>query len=313
TVVEAATPARSHRTAAGGGAALQQDRQAGEEAGPGDRLPDAPASDSGALRHGAAGPDADPGRRQPADAGTGEEARLHRFGGWRHQLAGQPVRLQRADVVDRQPDSRCQREARSDNGGGRPDHRGAPREAGHEGAAGPLDGEAAIAVLPVADAVRRVREGRSDGRLRALRRQPGADQQPGGQSAEGDTRVGAEDGEGIFAADEPHGAGGGGRSRGKAAGHGRWEMRTLAVVGILAASCFAQDREAPPPLGTPKAFALPASETFTLKNGMKVTLAQYGSVPLVTIRADMAFGKANESADQVWLSNLTIQLMREGT
>ena len=84
-------------------------------------------------------------------------------------------------------------------------------------------------------------------------------------------------------------------------------MRTLAVVGILAASCFAQDREAPPPLGTPKAFALPAGDTYTLKNGMKVTLAQYGSVPLVTIRADMAFGKANESAGQVWLSNLTWQ------
>ena len=90
-------------------------------------------------------------------------------------------------------------------------------------------------------------------------------------------------------------------------------MRRLAVVGMLAASCFAQDREAPPPLGTPKAFALPAADTFTLKNGMKVTLAQYGSVPLVSIRADMAFGKANETADQVWLSNLTIQLMREGT
>jgi zinc protease len=84
-------------------------------------------------------------------------------------------------------------------------------------------------------------------------------------------------------------------------------MRTLAFIAILAASCFAQDREAPPPLGTPKAFALPAGDTYTLKNGMKVTLAQYGSVPLVTIRADMAFGKANESAGQVWLSNLTWQ------
>jgi predicted Zn-dependent peptidase len=90
-------------------------------------------------------------------------------------------------------------------------------------------------------------------------------------------------------------------------------MRTLTVIGILAASCFAQDREAPPPLGTPKAFALPASTTFTLKNGMKVTLAQYGAVPLVSVKADLAFGKANESADQVWLSNLTMQLMREGT
>ena len=43
-------------------------------AGPGNRVPDASASHAGALRHGAAGPDADPGRRQPADAGTGQEA-----------------------------------------------------------------------------------------------------------------------------------------------------------------------------------------------------------------------------------------------
>jgi len=90
-------------------------------------------------------------------------------------------------------------------------------------------------------------------------------------------------------------------------------MRILAVMGWFAASCLAQDREAPPPLGTPKPFNLPASDTFTLKNGMKVTLAQYGSVPLVSVNAELAFGKANESADQVWLSTLTIQLMREGT
>ena len=207
----------------------------------------------------------------------------------------------------------AEREARSDTGGGGPDHRSAAREAGHEGAARPLDGEAAIAVLPVADAVRRVRQSRPDGELCAVRRQSGADQQPGGQSAEGDARAGAEDRAGVSAADQPHGAGGGGRRGGETAGagHGRCEMRTLAVVGMLAASCFAQDREAPPPLGTPKPFALPAADTFTLKNGMKVTLAQYGSVPLVSVRADMAFGKANETADQVWLSNLTIQLMRK--
>jgi predicted Zn-dependent peptidase len=90
-------------------------------------------------------------------------------------------------------------------------------------------------------------------------------------------------------------------------------MKIFTVLCILAASCLAQDKEAPPPLGAPKAFALPPGDTFTLKNGMKVTLVQYGSVPLVSVRADMAFGKANESAGQVWLSNLTLELMREGT
>ena len=81
---------------------------------------------------------------------------------------------------------------------------------------------------------------------------------------------------------------------------------------ILAASCFAaEEREAPPPAGTPKAFVLPQSNSFTLKNGMKVTLAQHGSVPMAAVSARVAFGRANEGADQVWLSTLVAELMKE--
>jgi predicted Zn-dependent peptidase len=86
----------------------------------------------------------------------------------------------------------------------------------------------------------------------------------------------------------------------------------LAVL-IAASSLIAQERETAPPLGTPKPFGVPAGETFTLKNGMKVTLAQYGAIPLVSIRADIAFGHANENADQVWISDLLIELIKEGT
>ena len=87
------------------------------------------------------------------------------------------------------------------------------------------------------------------------------------------------------------------------------------MSGLLFATCaLAQDgKEAPPPLGTPKAFAVPASETFQLKNGMKVTLAQHGSVPIVAVRAVLAFGNVNETADQVWMSDLLAELMKEGT
>jgi zinc protease len=87
----------------------------------------------------------------------------------------------------------------------------------------------------------------------------------------------------------------------------------MLVILIAASSLIAQEREAVPPLGTPKPFAVPAGDTFTLPNGMKVTLAQYGAVPIVSIRADIAFGHANESADQVWLSDLLIELIKEGT
>ncbi len=81
-------------------------------------------------------------------------------------------------------------------------------------------------------------------------------------------------------------------------------MKIWILVPLLTASLIAQEKEAPPPLGTPKPFAVPSGDTFTLKNGMKVTLAQYGAVPIVTIHAEVAFGHANESADQVWLSDL---------
>jgi zinc protease len=91
-------------------------------------------------------------------------------------------------------------------------------------------------------------------------------------------------------------------------------MRIWILAGLIAAtSLIAQEREAPPPLATPKPFAVPAGETFTLPNGMKVTLAQYGAVPIVSVRADIAFGRANESADQVWISDLLTELMKEGT
>src|SRR5579863_6395578 len=90
------------------------------------------------------------------------------------------------------------------------------------------------------------------------------------------------------------------------------KIRMLAAL-LAATSLIAQTRETPPPLGTPQPFAIPAAHSFTLPNGMKVTLAQYGSVPLVSIRAYLAFGHANESADQVWLSDLMVELIKEGT
>ena len=90
-------------------------------------------------------------------------------------------------------------------------------------------------------------------------------------------------------------------------------MKIWILASLLTASLIAQEKEAPPPLGTPKPFAVPSGDTFTLKNGMKVTLAQYGAVPIVTIHAEVAFGHANESADQVWLSDLLVELIKEGT
>ncbi|HUQ33911.1 MAG TPA: hypothetical protein VM095_17455, partial [Pyrinomonadaceae bacterium] len=62
------------------------------------------------------------------------------------------------------------------------------------------------------------------------------------------------------------------------------------VVGSTA-PLSAQQR--PPEGGTPKAFTLPKKETFTLKNGMRVTLVPYGTIPKVTISAAVRAGNLN--------------------
>ena len=57
---------------------------------------------------------------------------------------------------------------------------------------------------------------------------------------------------------------------------------------------------------------IPPRETFALKNGMKVTLVQYGAIPVTTLSARISFGNANEAANQVWLADLLCALMKEG-
>jgi len=90
----------------------------------------------------------------------------------------------------------------------------------------------------------------------------------------------------------------------------------LRMCLIACAACvmaFGQQQEQPPEGGPPKPFHLPPTQDFTLDNGMKVTLVQYGIVPRVAVRAYVNAGGINEAPNQVWLSRLTGQLMKEGT
>jgi predicted Zn-dependent peptidase len=86
-----------------------------------------------------------------------------------------------------------------------------------------------------------------------------------------------------------------------------------AIVFATVALGFAQQKELPPEGGPPKPFHLAKTDDFTLPNGMKVTLAPYGSVPRVAVRAFVEAGGVDEAPNQVWLSRLTGLLMKEGT
>ena len=90
-------------------------------------------------------------------------------------------------------------------------------------------------------------------------------------------------------------------------------MRLLPIALLLCVAALAADKETPPPGGPPKAFKLPPTQDFTLPNGMKVTLAPYGEVPRVAVRAYVSAGSVHEPAGQVWISKLTGLLLKEGT
>ncbi|HUR37759.1 MAG TPA: pitrilysin family protein [Terriglobales bacterium] len=88
---------------------------------------------------------------------------------------------------------------------------------------------------------------------------------------------------------------------------------TIALLVLSLSFAAAAQKQAPPAGGTPKPFTVPAAQHFTLPNGLKVTMVQYGQVPKVTISTIVDAGNINEGAEQVWLADLMGNLMKEGT
>jgi zinc protease len=87
----------------------------------------------------------------------------------------------------------------------------------------------------------------------------------------------------------------------------------LGAIPLGTALPAAAQKETPPPAGAPKDFKLPAKREFSLSNGMAVTLVPFGTVPKVAVMLVVRAGRINERADQVSLSELTGDLMAEGT
>jgi zinc protease len=95
--------------------------------------------------------------------------------------------------------------------------------------------------------------------------------------------------------------------------------RTLPVLAASALLAFgpapacAQEREKPPEPEAPRPFKLPAPTRFTLPNGLKVSLVPYGTIPKALVRLTVQAGNADEAAGQVWMADLTGDLLLEGT
>ena len=69
----------------------------------------------------------------------------------------------------------------------------------------------------------------------------------------------------------------------------------------------------PPKPGVPRDFKVPEPKRFTLDNGLQVALVQWGTMPKVRVTLSLKTGNAFEKADEVWLADLTGDLLREGT
>ena len=94
-------------------------------------------------------------------------------------------------------------------------------------------------------------------------------------------------------------------------------MRNSKLIGLVAmlvaSPAHAQKQSPPPPAGAPKDFTLTARKTFTLPNGMRVSMVPFGTVPKVYVRLGIRSGSVNEAANEVWLSAITGDMLQEGT
>ena len=89
-------------------------------------------------------------------------------------------------------------------------------------------------------------------------------------------------------------------------------LLVLGTAMVMATTALGQ-KQAPPAGGPAKAFMLPAHETYTLANGMKVTLVPYGNIPKVSVSLALRAGNLNESKDLLGVADVTGELLKEGT
>jgi zinc protease len=91
----------------------------------------------------------------------------------------------------------------------------------------------------------------------------------------------------------------------------------IAPMAFTAAATPAQappaQKQTPPAGGPPKAFNVPAHETYTLPNGMRVTLVPYGNIPKVDISLSVRAGNVNDPRGVLGVADITGELLKEGT
>ncbi|MFP2923838.1 M16 family metallopeptidase [Pyxidicoccus sp. 3LG] len=88
---------------------------------------------------------------------------------------------------------------------------------------------------------------------------------------------------------------------------------TAPVLAAAPAKAAPAPKEAPPAAAAPKPFKLPARTELKLDNGLEASLVPYGDMPKVAIQLVIDTGNIHEKENEVWLADLTGQLLEEGT
>jgi predicted Zn-dependent peptidase len=92
----------------------------------------------------------------------------------------------------------------------------------------------------------------------------------------------------------------------------RNSMLSIAVALFGATAVLAQP-ETPPAPAAPRNFTIPQVTRFDLPNGLKVRLVPWGTVPKVAVYLVTQTGRVDEGPNQTWLSDLTAQMLQQGT
>lgn len=85
------------------------------------------------------------------------------------------------------------------------------------------------------------------------------------------------------------------------------------LLGIGVCVCAMAQKQTPPQGGQPQDFKLPAKKAEKLANGLTATMVPYGVIPKVDISVIIKTGNIHEGPEEIWLADLTADLMGEGT
>lgn len=97
----------------------------------------------------------------------------------------------------------------------------------------------------------------------------------------------------------------------------KMKTKTNSFLTILLAISFCVSamgqKQMPPQGGEPQDFKLPEKQSEKLDNGLTATLVEYGVIPKVHVNVIVKTGNIHEGPEEIWLADLTADLMGEGT